>query len=193
MILEILIIIIYTTYAGFIVWMIINKDFILVALIAILTIATLKVYKHCFMIRINDFLIVSRLKKTIHQSIDIKTFIMLSKDNNFKDDKVSENIQSYVRSSRHELKKFFMKCPYDVVYTTTNLFMERQLKRLQNESIIKIEKRKDSTKIQYQILPKIMLMGITTNIKNIFNKRYWKYITRKEKVSKYKILIKQNN
>ncbi|EPZ53740.1 hypothetical protein H477_4579 [[Clostridium] sordellii ATCC 9714] len=83
-----------------------------------------------------------------------------------------------------------MNCPYDVIFTTTNLFMERQLKRLQNESIIKIEKCNGSTKIQSQILPKIMLMGIKTNIKNIFNKKYWKYITRKEKVSKYKIFIK---
>jgi hypothetical protein len=185
----ILIILNYIVYGSFIIWAIITQDFILLGSIVISTIIVFKIRRH-LIIRINNFLIINRSKKTIHQSIDIKTFIMLSKDNNFKDDKVNGNIQSYVKSSRHELKEFFLKCPYDAVSTTTNIFMERQLRSLQNESIIKIEKCKSSTRIQPQILPKIMLMGIKTNIKNIFNKRYWRYITRKEKVSKYKIFIK---
>lgn len=189
MVLEIFIILNYIVYGSVILWAIITQDFIFLLSIVISTIVIFKIHNY-FIIRINNFLIINRSRKTIHQSIDIKTFIMLSKKNNFEENKVNGNIQSYVRYARYELKEFFMKCPYDVIFTTTNLFMERQLKRLQNESIIKIEKCNGSTKIQSQILPKIMLMGIKTNIKNIFNKKYWKYITRKEKVSKYKIFIK---
>lgn len=192
MVLEVFIILNYIVYGSVILWAIITQDFIFLLSIVISTIVIFKIHNY-FIIRINNFLIINRSRKTIHQSIDIKTFIMLSKKNNFEENKVNGNIQSYVRYARYELKEFFMNCPYDVIFTTTNLFMERQLKRLQNESIIKIEKCNGSTKIQSQILPKIMLMGIKTNIKNIFNKKYWKYITRKEKVSKYKIFIKQSN
>lgn len=189
MVSEILIILSYIIYTSFVVWSIITQDFILLGSIVISTVIVLKIRRH-HVIRINDFLIINKSKKTIHQSIDIKTFIMLSKNINFKDNRPTEDIKNYVNQSRQELKEFFINCPYDVVYTTTNRFMERQLKILQNESIIKIEKCEDSTKIQPQILPKIMLMGIKTNIKNILNKRYWKRIIRKEKISKYKIFIR---
>ncbi|EPZ53741.1 hypothetical protein H477_4580 [[Clostridium] sordellii ATCC 9714] len=78
MVLEIFIILNYIVYGSVILWAIITQDFIFLLSIVISTIVIFKIHNY-FIIRINNFLIINRSRKTIHQSIDIKTFIMLSK------------------------------------------------------------------------------------------------------------------
>lgn len=142
---------------------------------------------------INNFLIINTRKKSLHQSIEINTFKELSKKVNFESIRPSKNIRESLNQSSRELKDFLINnCPYDVIYTTTNKVMERKLIELEREKVIRLEKDEDSTKIRTQVLPKIFLMGIKTTIRNILNKKYWEYIFRKEKVSKYKIYINRN-
>lgn len=142
---------------------------------------------------INNFLIINTRKKSLHQSIEINTFKELSKNINFENKKPSENISETLKQSTRELKYFLINnCPYDVLYTTTNIVMERKLIELEREKVIKLEKYKDSTKIRTQVLPKIVLMGIKTSIRNMLNIKYWVYIFRLEKISKYKIYINRD-
>lgn len=142
---------------------------------------------------VNNFLIINKRKKSLHQSIEINTFKELSKKVNFENNRPSKDIRESLNQSSRELKGFLINnCPYDLIYTTTNIVMERKLIDLEREKIIKLEKVEDSTKIRTQVLPKIFLMGIKTNIRNILNEKYWEYIFRKEKVSKYKIYINRN-
>ncbi len=144
--------------------------------------------------RISPFLVINIRKKDkkIEQSISLKMFISLSLKNNYKNGNIAKNIYKEILNSKVDLIKYFTNSNFKILETTTNKIMYNQLMKIEKDTNIKIVKIEGTTKNKSQIMPKIILMGIKTNIINVFNRDYWGYILRAEEVSKYKIILLKN-
>lgn len=140
-------------------------------------------------------LIIDKNRKTLEQALSFSMFIKLSIQDNFKGDKPNSNVLREISDSKKDLKKFFRETQYTEFETTTNETMLKQLEKLEKLGIILVEKKKYDgvTEVDIinkkQMLPKLILMGMLTTIKNIFNKKYWDYIRQEENVGVYIIRI----
>lgn len=142
--------------------------------------------------RISPFLIINKRekKKKIEQSISLKMFILLSLKNNFKDEDVTSNVCRELSKSKSDIVKYFRHSKYKEFETTTNKIMYKHLNKISKDAGIQITKYEGTVKKKPQIMPKLILMGIKTNLLNVLNKKYWSYIFQPEEVAKYEITVK---
>lgn len=139
--------------------------------------------------RITDYLIVNRFTKKIHQSIKLRKRI----SNNFKDNIKPKNIiklDKDILKSITELEDYFGKTKIKKFKVYTNEKMNKRLLKLQGQGIIKLKyiSSKKNT-IKRQPIERIILLGIYTLIRNLFNKNYWEYVKVEEQMYTYEIIV----
>lgn len=139
---------------------------------------------------INDIFTVTKIGKnrTITQMMNNKTYFHYALRNNFKNNRLSNELFSQLNDctklSYEEINKF----KGEILFVTTNDTMYNRLKKLEESKYIKLEVIQDAIETT-QRFAKIDLVGLVTVLCNIFNKKFWQYINKKVLVGKYKITI----
>jgi len=145
------------------------------------------VYLKFKFIRVTKFLIIDKKKLSIHQSLSKEIKLKFKHLDRFNEKNLNE-INREIINSIKDLKEYFDKTNIEEFTTNTNNTMVKQLKRLEKQGYINLE-RNGKTIIKKQVLEKLTFMGTYTLIVNLLNKEYWKYIFRDEEISKYRIII----
>uniref|UniRef100_UPI002941BDED hypothetical protein n=1 Tax=uncultured Tyzzerella sp. TaxID=2321398 RepID=UPI002941BDED len=127
-------------------------------------------------------------KLYIQQYIPFKQFLAQSFKLNFYRNK-PRNIEYILKQSLNDFDIFLSNSNFNIVYTSTNKLMERKLKQLSKKSNLEIIKLNEEPKYKSQILERLALMGVATTIFNLFNVNYWKYVTKRVEINKFKIII----
>ncbi|MBU3107152.1 hypothetical protein [Clostridium gasigenes] len=155
--------------------------------------------------RISPFLVCTRFKKNLSQSISLVLFVKNLFRNNF-DLKTGAAKVIYVKELlkyNKNVEKFFKETRINKMSTTTHRIMYKQLCKYENKNIIIIKKipikKKKQNKLRKfyykfsNIILKIDFIGLNSFVKNIKYKQFRDYIKEPIEFCKYEILIKRNN
>jgi flagellin-like protein len=162
-----------------------------IAVIIFLAIFLTTAHKFLFK-RINSMFTINRFTKEIGQSVKMNLLLKLIFTDNYCKGRYSELLRSEKRKAIKDLEEYLVKTKVRKLKTTTNMSMYTSLKRIERKGIIQVNEIKSLGK-KRQPNEKLVIYGGITLIKNLTNKKFWKFIFNEEDVSKYEILILKNN
>ncbi|URZ11504.1 hypothetical protein CROST_022210 [Clostridium felsineum] len=141
--------------------------------------------------KVNDFFFMSKIRKEIMQGMTLKKYKSILKNDYYKD-RIAllyqiQNIDKYNIINDKNMEKINGK---RIKCTTNEIIYNLVLKKIIKNS--NIEKDKKSMVIQSQPIEKMTLINFKVLWKNLLNKRFWRFVYRKEKIAKYFFTVNRN-
>ncbi|URZ06469.1 hypothetical protein CLROS_018020 [Clostridium felsineum] len=141
--------------------------------------------------KVNDFFFMSKIRKEIMQGMTLKKYKSILKNDYYKDRiALLYQIQNIDKDNIINDKNMEKINGKRIKCTTNEIIYNLVLKKIIKNS--NIEKDKKSMVIQSQPIEKMTLINFKVLWKNLLNKRFWRFVYRKEKIAKYFFTVNRN-